>query len=807
MTINKGRNRRVAEFYSILNEQDGVVLHNLFEKSLQVVVVESPPLGEKADDPPVDLSLPPTNGENESPTGGAEAERDPPVDLSLPPANGENESPTGGAEAEREAKTTDIDLVPAGIDPKTNLPISKPESWYCIGSAPLEQQVILEGDIQIQEQECYQAAAAFVSTLIDDTNIPTESEEKHAHAHKMGDVYKLLKSIQTFVIQMNKTVSTITMFEKEFIETPIRFYVVDANVVMYLYRGNKQPYQDEFAETTTNLDSKWSAVKEAREEVDKNTNSSESLKDSTRKFLESSNQLSANVEDVGVNVKKILDLLDQTNKTMSMSLSEQAALRAKTVREKIFDTVVAFGDKPDEKSDRLAFLRDVCEEYRGKAEVIDWIHPKVGMTAAFYASMCNYPECVEVLVECKASINLRMPPFEEGTSEGWSMLTIAASIPSNTACVALLLQLGADVNITHAKTGQTALHYAMLEGDVVTLNTILATAAPGSVDLNLQCSNGMSPIYSGLHLLASQSETLKQRPGVLMCISTLMDAGASVQPEAFAFAARKARCSAALKLMISHPKFDANLLSSYVEGHGTILYCACEGRNYEGLETLIAAGASANKIPDKSKSSPVIFAICCNDRRAVEILLKQPTLNLELETLESGRKSCLFLAVEKNYLPILSLLVDKLAEGDAAKRIRLLNYADKEGRTPLMLACQLGLVNHVEKLVSAVGCDVDRSDNQFKTPAFTATEKGFYSVLVALIKANCDLNRSCGTDTPLSWIRKKTAEYKFVEEPGEYNIEEEAEAENERYMQIRRLLERKGEAPPPQASTCTCLIS
>ena len=788
MTINDGRKRRVAEFYSILNEkrrvaeldsilneQGGVEFHNLFEKSLQVVVVESPPLGEKADDPPVDL----------------------------PPATGENESPTGGADAEREVKTTDIDL-PAGFDPKTNLPISKPESWYCIGSAPLEQQVILESDIQeriqpegdIQIQERYQAAAAFVSTLIDDTNIPKESEE-------MRDVLVLLHSIQTFVIQMNKTVSTISMFEKEFIEKPARLGMTQ-NVVMYLYRGNKQPYEDEFGVETKELDTKWSAVKDKREEVDKNTNSPESVKDSTLKILESSNEMSANIKDVEGNVKKILELLDQTNKTMSMSLSEQAALRARTVREKIFCTVVAFGDKPDESSDSLAFLRDVCEEYRGKTEVIDWVHPKVGMTAAFYAAMCNYPECVEVLVECKANINLRMPPFEGGTSEGWSMLTIAASSKS-TACVALLLKLGADVNLSHSKTGQTALHYAMLQGDVVTLNTILATA--GSVDLNLKCSNGMSPIYSGLHLLASQSETLKQRPGVLLCISALMDAGASVQKEAFAFAAKKSKCIAALKLMISHPKFDANLLSSYVEGHGTVLYCACEGRNYDGLETLIAAGASANKIPGKFKSSPVIFAISCNDRRAVEILLKQPTLNLELETLESGRKSCLFIAVEKNHLPILSLLVDRLAEGDPNKSIRLLNLTDMEGRTPLLLACQLGLVQHVEKLVSAVGCDVDRSDNQFKTPAFTATEKGFYNVLVALIKANCDLERSCGTYTPLSWIRTKTSEHKFAKEPGEYEFEEEAEDENERYKQIRRLLERKVALPPPIASNCACLIS
>jgi hypothetical protein len=118
----------------------------------------------------------------------------------------------------------------------------------------------------------------------------------------------------------------------------------------------------------------------------------------------------------------------------------------------------------------------------------------------------------------------------------------------------------------------------------------------------------------------------------------------------------------------------------------------------------------------------------------------------------------------------------------------------------------LGLVPHVEKLVSTVGCDVDRADNQGKTPAFTATEKGLYSVLMVLIKANCDLKRPCGTgDTPLSWIRTKTADYRFAEDPGEYEFDEEAEDEDERYMQIRSLLEKN--AAPPQAFSCTCLMS
>jgi len=780
MIMNDKRKSRVTEFYSTLNEiqSDGVVFDNLFEKKFVEEKVE-PPLGEMADDPTGDPSQPP-NGENESP---AEA----------------------GTGAETETKTTEIVLVPTGEGKEggsspTTVAADQPVFWYCIGSASWDQQV-LESEV-IQKR--YQAAAASVSAMISDTKIPKESDLKENEPlSKMLDVLKLLNSMHTFAETMMKAISTISEFEEQFVTTPPPLGMPQ-NIVMHLYRG--VPYETEFENEIKALDEEWGKVEKATDEVDKNTKGDGAkMKEEAERLLQNQEKTNASVENVKEGVIKILDLLEMTNKTMSMSLSEQAALRAKNVRERIFGAVVACG-KPDEKSASLAFLRDVCEEYRGKADVLDWIHPKVGWTATFYACTYNYSECVEILGQCKANIDLRLPPFEgDATTEGWSCLTISASEMS-TDCIASLLKLGADVNLPHSKTGQTALHHAVLNGDMVTVNTILATAAPGSVNLNLSCSKGMSPIYTGLELLASQSEnTLKQRPGVLLCISALMDAGAIVQPDAFAFAARKARCNAALKLMISHPKFDKNLVNEYVEGHGTILYCAVEGRNYEGLESLIAAGADANKIPSKSKSSPVIFAIGCNDVRAVEILLKQPTLNLEHETLKSDGKSCLFLAVERNLLKILSLLVDKLAEGDAAKRKRLINYADKEGRTPLLLACQLGLVQHVEKLVSTVGCDVDRADNQGKTPAFTATEKGFYNVLMALIKANCDLKRPCRTgDTPLSWIRTKTSDYRFAEDPGEYEFDEEAENEDERYMQIRSLLEKNA---APQAVNCTCLIS
>lgn len=800
MSCKTPRRIRVAQFYSqILHEPEGefVVLDDFWRplpKSKQVedenATDDPDEIGEVADDPIVDPS---------------------------PPASGENESASGaGTGAEAEAKTAETGLVTAeegkeeGSSPTTDatsLSILKPDFWTCIGSGSSEQQVLESDSVATTEEDLkkrYQEAVEFISTMIDDTTIPTESDQKE-HADEMRDVYKLLDSMRKLAVQMRKTVSTISTFEKDFLETTVHLGVTQ-NVVMYLCRG--QPYEKEFEKESKDLDDGWNGVKEARDEVDKNAkDESTAVSELTNKYLmEHRAETKAYAEDLQNNVVKILELLEKTNKTMSMSLAEQAALRAKTVRESIFNAVVECG-KPAEKSTSLNFLRDVCEEYRGNAEVLDWIHPMVGMTAAFYASMNNYVECVEILVQCKARTDLRMPPFKKAPmNEGWSCLTIAASSRS-TECVALLLKLGADVNLPHAKSGHTALHCATLRGDVVTVNTILEIAA-GSVDLNFRSSRGMSPIYTGLDLLASQSaSTLKQRREVWMCISALMGAGAIVQPEAFAFAARRARCSAALRAITSHPKFDANLLSSYVEGHGTMLYCACEGRNYDGMEILIAAGASASRIPGKCKSSPVIFAICCNDLRAVKILLKQPTLNLELETQKSDRKSCLLIAVEKNFLPILSLLVDRLAEGDAGIRIRMLNIADKEGRTPLLLACHLGLVPHVEKLVSAVGCDVDRTDNQFKTPAFIATEKGFYSILVALIKANCNLNRSCGADTPLSWIRAKTADYKFVEEPGDYEFEEEADDEDERYMQIRRLLEKKVKVPPPQVLNCTCLIS
>jgi hypothetical protein len=225
----------------------------------------------------------------------------------------------------------------------------------------LEQQVVLESDSPTAIQERYQAAAASVSTLIDDT-IPTEKDQEK-HAPLMGDVLKLLKSIQAFAAQMRKAVSTISTFEKEFIEITIHLGVPQ-DIVMHLYRGG-YPYEKEFEAEIIALDKEWSKVKDARDEVDKNTkHASDSMAEATDKVLSMSTEINANVEDIGNNIVEILKLLDKTNKTMSMSLAEQAALRAKTVRENIFNAVVDCGAAGLNASDDTAALQacvDRCD--------------------------------------------------------------------------------------------------------------------------------------------------------------------------------------------------------------------------------------------------------------------------------------------------------------------------------------------------------------------------------------------------------------------------------------------------------------
>ena len=752
-TENPKRTRRVAEFYSNLS-RGSVALDNVFEHDLQPEAPTGEPPCEEVVDSPSDFS-----------------------------------QPVDGANAPGESSPTTV---------VSSLSMLEPDFWNCIGSASLDQQVVLENERPEVIQRRYTAltAAGASEAMFDDANIPDDKMEGHqnVHAPDMKDVFKLLKAMHSLARQTSKTIATIATFEKEFMDTSLHLGVTQ-NIVMHLYRG--QPYQKEFIDEDKALDDQWKDLKDARDEVDKNTkDAGESLMDGIMNAsLQLQEEMNAKTEDISNNIIKIQQFL-------SMTLVEQAQLRAITAREKINSAVRAFG-KPEEKAASIAYLKDVCEEYRGNGDVLNWVHPKLRTTAMFFASANNYSECVEILGDCKADVNLRLP-----SSDGWSCLTIAASRGS-ADCVAILMKQGADVNLPNAVTGQAALHYAVMRGDVAIVGIILESAAPGAVDLNLACCRGLSPIHSGLDLLASQSaETLTQGGGVLQCVSALMDAGASVQPEALAFAAKKSRCNAALRLMTTHAKFDSKLVNAYVEGHGTILYGACEGRNHEALEILIAAGADANKIPGKRKSSSLIFAVGCNDQKAVEILLGQPTLNLELEVLHSERKTCLFIAVEKNFLSVLSILVNKLKECQADKRAVLLNSPDKLGRTPLLLACQMGLLEHVELLVTVPDCDVNYADLQGKTPAFTATEQGFYGILAALTKANCDLRRPCGADSPLAWIRAKTDEFEYSEEPGEYEFEDEADDDDSKYMQIRQLLEKRGQpVEEVELTKCYCAIA
>jgi hypothetical protein len=307
MIMNDKRKSRVTDFYNTLNEiqSDGVVFDNLFEKKFVEEKVE-PPLGEMADDPTGDPSQPP-NGENESPT----------------------EAGTG---AETETKTTEIVLVPTGEGKEggsspTTVATDQPVFWYCIGSASWDQQV-LESEV-IQKR--YQTAAASVSAMISDTKIPKESDLKENEPlSKMLDVLKLLNSMHTFAETMMKAISTISEFEEQFVTTPPPLGMPQ-NIVMHLYRG--VPYETEFENEIKALDEEWGKVEKATDEVDKNAkDDGDAESERAAKLLQNQDEMKESVKDMEGNVKKILELLNMANKTMSMSLSEQAALRAKTAR-------------------------------------------------------------------------------------------------------------------------------------------------------------------------------------------------------------------------------------------------------------------------------------------------------------------------------------------------------------------------------------------------------------------------------------------------------------------------------------------
>lgn len=291
---------RVHEFYSLLSASKSGVgpLRNVFQQDLFSAPTTSPPQ--------------PNTNTNSSPTTTTTTASTTTTPSLPPPAN--DDSPL-----EDDAKS------------EFRLSILQSEWWLCIGQQSVDQQVV-------SDASDYMAASSSMA-FCSDESIPSEAEaEACAPNHK--DVFNLLVKMQALSQQAEATTKVIESFERDFLSPAVLDLGVPQEVVLHLIRG--QPYQQEFAYEEAGLAAAWVEVKEARDQVDKNSkDSGEVLMDAVGETLMAmQTDLQENVEDLTSNVQKILELISETNKTLSLSLSEQAARRKKTVRDLLYSRIV-----------------------------------------------------------------------------------------------------------------------------------------------------------------------------------------------------------------------------------------------------------------------------------------------------------------------------------------------------------------------------------------------------------------------------------------------------------------------------------
>lgn len=98
----------------------------------------------------------------------------------------------------------------------------------------------------------------------------------------------------------------------------------------------------------------------------------------------------------------------------------------------------------------------------------------------------------------------------------------------------------------------------------------------------------------------------------------------------------------------------------------------------------------------------------------------------------STNRTALHMVVERRDATWLNFLLDKGADP---------NLADNKGVTPLLLACRIGFIDGVERLVKA-GARVDESNDTGETPLITAVHSRNIALMRALLRAGADPDRA-----------------------------------------------------------------
>jgi ankyrin repeat protein len=102
-------------------------------------------------------------------------------------------------------------------------------------------------------------------------------------------------------------------------------------------------------------------------------------------------------------------------------------------------------------------------------------------------------------------------------------------------------------------------------------------------------------------------------------------------------------------------------------------------------------------------------------------------------------------AAAENHIEVCEILIDYRAD---------VNAVDKDGCTPLMMACESGNTAIVELLINS-GADLEKRQSNFEgmTALLFACDRGYFDAAILLVNAGADVNIATlnNETTPLMW--------------------------------------------------------
>ncbi|RFU75207.1 ankyrin repeat domain-containing 52 [Trichoderma arundinaceum] len=361
----------------------------------------------------------------------------------------------------------------------------------------------------------------------------------------------------------------------------------------------------------------------------------------------------------------------------------------------------------------------------------------LGRVALTFTARNGYTEIAELLLENGADVTLV-------ENSGWSALQNAACFGS-VDITRVLLMNGADLTFT-SREGYDALLFAAERGQTGVIRVLLEYGVDiPAAQLKKQTPLGMAIIeghYETVELLlnngANYSSTLEfgrlpitlaSQEGHISIAKLLLDLGASV-------ADSTANGEMPLLAAVYNNKTDmvqfllengANATTADNDGNTPLKSSIYEG-NVEIVRLLLEYGADFS-IEDDKGWKPLGLAARNGHVDIVQLLLDKGS---DITATDSDGWSVLHSAADGGHADVVNFLLHKGVQ---------LATLDHSGKTALHIASKEGHQEIVEILLKQYTSDeVDRADNNQRTPLLYAAMRGHSNVVKALLSKNAEVN-------------------------------------------------------------------